>query len=334
MLTRREAFGRLAAGMGLAVARPGWAARAEDDKESRGRIFINPVRNPRGPAGPITGPVAIDPADGSWTQVVENMYALGVSTDGRFVYGINGGNQPAGTWSVDLKEGGEPRKIADERADRVWSTVGGKIILSTFAFRAQPRKAWRINPDGSGREDLPIPDTDEVIDASADGRWLLTRSDRGAPKEGSFLRERRAIYRMRPDGGDECLVLEAGYFSATHRLSPDGRTVIYHHIEGDTFEGEKDFPKSSIWLVGSDGKGRRLLLKNPPGERYSQAVWSPDSKRLAVRLIRRPDDLDEEVKILPLYRAVCRIDVVDLEGKRLERVPVPEEFHYLLVDWR
>jgi Tol biopolymer transport system component len=327
-------MGRLAAGMALAVARPGWAASAEDDKKSRGRIFINPLRNPRAPAGPVTGPVAIDTKDGSWTQVAEETFAIGVSTDGRFVYCINNRNRPEGTWSVDLKDGGEPRKIADERANGVWSTDGGKIILSTFAFRAQPRKAWRMNPDGSGREELPIPGTDDVIDASADGRWLLTRSDRGAPKEGSFLQNWRAIYLIRDDGGDERLVLEAGHYSALQRLSPDGRTVVYHHYEGDTYEGEKDDAKASFRLVGSDGKGRRSLFRNPAGERYSLAVWSPDSERLALLSVKRPDDMGETVKALPLYLAVCRIDIVDLEGKRIERVPVPEDFHYILAAWR
>lgn len=320
--------------MALVAARPGWAARAEEDEKPRGKIFVYTLRAPREPEGPVSGTVAIDAGDGFWAEVARSRPAIGVSTDGRFVYCINDGNGPAGTWSVDLKDGGDPLKIADERAHGAWSTDDGKILLSVAPTAQAPPKAQRMNPDGSGREGLPIPESDEVIDASAGGRWLLTVSDRGAPKEGSFVRTRRAIYLMRPEGKEERLVIEAGRYSATHRLSPDGRMVVYDHFEGDTFEGEKDFPKASLRIVGTDGKGHRTLVQNPAGERLIQAVWSPDSKRLAALWVRWPDVGEGETKRLLTARAICRIDILDLDGKVVARVPAPEAFPFLLVAWR
>ncbi|HEX8723429.1 MAG TPA: S9 family peptidase [Pyrinomonadaceae bacterium] len=59
---------------------------------------------------------------------------------------------------------------------------------------------------------------------------------------------------------------------ASPRVSPDGRQVVYTRRWADKVN---DKYEDEIWIMDSDGGRNRFLAKG------SQAVWSPDSKRIA-----------------------------------------------------
>ncbi len=56
------------------------------------------------------------------------------------------------------------------------------------------------------------------------------------------------------------------------RVSPDGRAVVYTRRWADKVN---DKYEDEFWIVDADGRRNRFLTKG------SQAVWSPDSKRIA-----------------------------------------------------
>jgi Tol biopolymer transport system component len=197
-----------------------------------------------------------------------------------------------------------------------WSRDGKQLIIS-LGRHDEVRRCWihttlRITVDGSERKDLPIPTEDNVQDWSADGRWLLTASSRGA-KLGWQL------YVMRLDGTEQRRITEGGNpFYA--RFSPDGRQVVY----SDNARGNQ----SGIWIVAVDGTNARRVL---PVDRnkVSSACWSPDGKRIAVTqgaMNPRPQPGDD-----PQFVPVV---VVDLDTGKQSKIVLPNLGQTDMPDWR
>jgi Tol biopolymer transport system component len=144
------------------------------------------------------GIIAITPADGSW-QWVEQMRGLArLSPDGHTLAFL-GPIKPRATraiWTRDIRSEDPPRRISELTGIPVWSPNGKQIVTSPRAPGAgeklSPRETWRINADGSSQVRLPVPETDNVVDWSPDGRWLLLQSFRGA--------DDNQIRMMHPDG--------------------------------------------------------------------------------------------------------------------------------------
>ena len=179
-------------------------------------------------------------------------------------------------WVRGLDPNAEPRKIVGAGRRRasgrrpVWSPDGKQ----THHQSRPPRSQWvyttlRVNIDGTGREELAVPPEDLVQDWSADGRWLLTASHRGA-KIGWQL------YVMRPDGTEQRRITEGGNpFYA--RFSPDGRRVLYT----DNGRGKQ----SGIWVVDVDGKNGRLVFPvDPETSDVPRPAGLPMGKRIAITL--------------------------------------------------
>jgi RNA polymerase sigma factor (sigma-70 family) len=218
----------------------------------------------------------------------------------------------------------EPRKVIDLvdsalGAPPVWSPDGKQIIIS-LGRDAKPRwisTTFRVNRDGTGLEKLAVPPEDTVLDWSADGRWLLTASQRGA----QFGWQ---LYVMRPDGTDQRRITQEGNpFYA--RFSPDGRRVLYT----DMARG----PQSGIWVVDIDGKNSRLVLKvdepkpNASVWTLASACWSPEGQRIAV-VLAPTNGRGTRVEV-PI-----QIVVMDLDGGHRSEFLVPEEGKPDMPDWR
>jgi hypothetical protein len=282
-ITRRDALARLAGVAALTSATPGLGG--EDEKKDRpsARIYVA-VPGRRGEVPPeVAGVLAVNPGDGTWVQVAPAGYSVPrVSPDGHKVLCLrqrleNG--QPLGLYVCDARGEDEPRKIADGPLGYYFWSPDGKKIVGNERRNEGGRRTFWMNAGGTGRVELPIPDTEAVAAWSRDGEWFATLSDRGV--EGP-LSTKLGVTLMHPDGTGARRVLEAGESRIVLGFSPDCRELLFVNYDRD----EAGMIRSArLELVGVDGKDRRVFLK-PRGRVYpTQAVWSPDGKELAVNWV-------------------------------------------------
>jgi Tol biopolymer transport system component len=210
-------------------------AAAVAKRERAGKIYISVNRRL----------IELDPITGARVDIFDSCSMRPrVAWDGK---SVAFGRENA-LWVLDPKA--ESRKIVDlgsfSGEPAAWSPDGKQIIVNAARMEISRwvyTTLW-VNTDGTGREKPAIPPKDCVQDWSADGRWLLTASARGA-KAGWVL------YVMRPDGTDQRRITEGGNpFYA--RFSPDGRRMVYTDNGRDELSG--------IWIVDVDGKKGRLVL--------------------------------------------------------------------------
>ena len=298
-----------------APATSGQGQVAVAQRERPGKIYITAERaRPRGSDEEIRGLIAVDPTTGARTDILDRCSMRPrVSPDGKLL----AFEREDALWVRGLDPNAKPRRIVGmggttARAPTVWSPDGKQIVLS----RAHAHATRRINIDGTGSEELPVPPQGIVQDWSSDGRWLLTASPRGA-KNGSWQ-----LYIIRPDGTGQRLSIEQGNpFYA--RFSPDGRRVLY----SENGRGEQ----SGIWVVDADGKNVRLVfpVANPPVVTLATACWSPDGKRIAIVLAGLQKDVNAERLPWP-----AQIVVMDLDGGHRSEIHIPEAGMTDMPDWR
>jgi RNA polymerase sigma factor (sigma-70 family) len=262
------------------------------------------------------GLVAIDPRTGEESRIlIQCNHRARISPDGRLVaYEWQGA-----IWIKELDKADDPRKLLDLDGAAfgtppVWSPDGSKLIISLGreAGAAGQEFNWRfktvrINVDGTGREELKIPDQDNVQDW-APGDWLVTESGREA-KIGW------QIYVMKPDGSEQRQVTEGGNPWPT-RSSPDGKRVLY--ADGTSEE------RRGIWVVGIDGKDRHKVLSISGADLWS-ACWSPDGKRIAVIIVDKPKGGEP-----PKSRLVLQ----EVDGKSKTEFPLDDVKRTDMPDWR
>jgi hypothetical protein len=122
----------------------------------------------------FNGLATVAPDSGEWQKFIEASDRVRVSPDGRTV----AFRKDRAVWTCASRGDLKPQKVAD--LDGVilvagWSPDGKQILVSAARGEGakQPLESWRVNADGSGRDRLPVPETDFVFDWSPDGAWLL-----------------------------------------------------------------------------------------------------------------------------------------------------------------
>jgi Tol biopolymer transport system component len=280
----------------------------------QGKIYVTG----RSEVGRGVALIAVEPEDREHSVVLEDCSSRArISPDGRRV----AYEKDDAMWVRGLDPAAEPTRVVDlagatSGSPAAWSPDGKQLIIS-LGRHDEERRAWvhttlRINADGTERKELPIPAEDGVQDWSADGRWLLTASSRGA-KIGWQL------YVMRPDGTGSRRITEGGNpFYA--RFSPDGRHVVY----SDNARGDQ----SGIWIVDVDGKNAHRVL---PAVRDTtdSACWSPDGKRIAVTVAPLNPKVDQGPDPRPV-----QVVVVDLDSKGQSKIILPDLGRTDMPDWR
>ncbi|HWE40386.1 MAG TPA: hypothetical protein VG406_27790, partial [Isosphaeraceae bacterium] len=210
-ITRRDALARLA---GLAtLAATAKSRGGEDDTKERApaRIYFSLIGRQVEQRPEMAGILAVDPKDGTWTQVLPGPYQYPrVAPDGRRVLcrRINP-EAERGLYVADLRGEDPPRRIAEGIVGTFsWWPDGSRVVYvlqtdATFANR-------QVNADGTGQAEAPIPATERILDVSPDGHWIVTSSSRPL-EDGSKPRiTQGAIYLMHPDGSGERRLLEGG----------------------------------------------------------------------------------------------------------------------------
>jgi serine/threonine-protein kinase len=192
-----------------------------------------------------------------------NSFAL--SRDGRRM--AVGAGTTGGGLSIYLKQldRGAFTRLSFGGQDRrpTWSPDGRTVAFIRDSLNGGG--VYAIAADGSGNDrvlaqiDRPI---QEVV-WSADGEWLVVRTDNGTAGAGDLVG-------IRTNGDTTPIPLVASKFTEMHpALSPDGRWLAYTSDEsGDNEVYVRPFPMTSAgrWQV-SNGGG-------------SSPVWSPDSREL------------------------------------------------------
>jgi len=288
---------------GLAPARPRETVLVLDDapRDPVGKIYL----------GVDDGVVAIDPRTGAASRMlIQCKMRPRVSPDARWI----AFEWDGAIWVRELEKLDEPKKVLDlEGAEfgtpPVWSPDGSKLIVS-LGLRQDKKGPWRfktvrINVDGSGREELKIPDDDGVQDW-APGDRLVTTSSRNAEIGWE-------LYVMKPDGSEQVQITKGGTPFYT-RFSPDGKRVLY--ADGTTDE------RRGIWVVDSDGKNRRKVLSVLDGYQWS-ACWSPDGKRIAVIIPEKKSN-----------GAKSRLTIVEVDGDQKVEFPLEDIKMADMPDWR
>jgi RNA polymerase sigma factor (sigma-70 family) len=337
------ALGAVAAGMGMFVYRTA-GARPQDEpaaKTARAALPVSrkddPSRTAKGSAGelvvraadlsqkggeePFIGIVAIDPQTAKWRTIYTGL-AVGpgpVSPDGRYlvsaIIGRNPDPQAAGIWVYDLTGQTPPRRIFEKQGQPFWANDGRQVIIGVpVGERYRKFETWRVNADGSGRARLPIPDDDLVLDCSRDGTWLATRTLGGEPTHKGRLTV------VHPDGTGARYLTEGSAnddFFSIFKISPDGRSIAYVEIKT-----VGDVRHSSLFVADIEGKRpREIPVKLDPGT-SAGVRWSPDGSRLALNLF---DDRTKEGSI----------ELVDLDGSNLQKVPLPPgRWNLHVSDWQ
>ena len=152
-----------------------------------GEIIVRATGIPQdGAAEGFTGITAIDPETGKWRPIYRGRMGIParVSPDGRYLlYSQSGGPDEAGIWIYDMTRQSPPRRIFDRRAVAHWTNNGRQVVISEPAGEKRENfETWRINTDGTGLIKLPISENELVLDCSADGTWLATRTSSGDPR--------------------------------------------------------------------------------------------------------------------------------------------------------
>ena len=107
--------------------------------------------------------------------------------------------------------------------------------------------------------------------------------------------------------------------SVLARLSPDGQQVAF------VTAGDFGFRDAAVWLIGSDGTGRRELVDSGKGYWVTNPLWSPDGRRLAyvrvtenqagellgtqLRLYDLAQDVDRQLVTSPAFAPIMVVGV-------------------------
>jgi Tol biopolymer transport system component len=103
---------------------------------------------------------------------------------------------------------------------------------------------------------------------SPDGKQIVFSRGSGLQAESPSA----AIYVMDPDGSDQKELYRAkDVLLVTPDWSPDGKQIAFTEVSYPA-----GIPKTSVYVVNSDGTGARIVARNA-----AEPDWSPDGKRLA-----------------------------------------------------
>lgn len=340
-MTRRRWLCIALAGASASVFGPGLAAMAGVEDEAtplKGRIFTSSINNAVNRAAGRTGPGVLDLESGTWSSLSFAGSGLSrVSPDGRFVAffraQLRNDLSTLGLCVFDVEGEHELKHLVHESAFPVgWEQDGTSI----FYFKRKLKDGmiedttWRIRPDGTMPEQLPLPVTDTPIVVSPDGLSMLVEGRPGAVQAEALRGKILPVDLVSLDGKERQRMidgysLEGGIPPISFvqpRFTPDGRHVIYGRFDPLT-------RRPSVWSVGLDGKDRHSLIPDTAEERIYSFCIAPDGKSLAVVFVKSmPGEAGQD----PTNS--WSLSIVDIDAKhrrKLRDIPPPE---YSLVDWR
>lgn len=212
---------------------------------------------------------------------------------------------------------------------------GGEHRRDIFIATAENPAPVRIT-DSAAIGPLPVEDDERPADDVAYAEIMepgvtefdwLTRDER-ADKEIVFLC-RGNLFRIPITGGEPTRLTKSGQGMGSLQVSPDGRRIGFSM-------------NSNVWSYDTaTGSTAQLTFFGKDQVSVVNYVWSPDSKRIALRVedhsiyetVKMPDySPEKEVKINELRRnnagkprAKVRLGIVSADGGKMARIAIPDE---------
>ena len=183
---------------------------------------------------------------------------------GRLALARAGDSQLASTdiWVRDLARGSESRLTSTgNNGFPVWSADGTRL----FFVRSEDRKfkVYAKDANGTGADESLDTDFQLPMDASRDGRYLITMNPSPSLASG------RGIWVLPLFGDRKPFPYVAAGFQETYpRLSPDGRWLAYQSNESN---------RDEVYVLSFPQKGGKWLISTGGGIR---PVWSRDGREL------------------------------------------------------
>jgi Tol biopolymer transport system component len=162
----------------------------------------------------------------------------------------------------DLARGSESRLTsAGNNGNPVWSADGARLFFGSN--RGSGFNIYGTDANGTGTDELLEADFKRPMDASRNGRYLITMNP------GTGVGNAGGIWVL-PLSGDRkpFSYLDAGFHEQFPRLSPDGRWLAYQSNESNHDE---------VYVVSFPQKGGKWLISTAGGIR---PVWSRDGRDL------------------------------------------------------
>ncbi len=227
----------------------------------------------------------LDPAwspDGSqvafarWYHPNGGLYVVNADGSGeRLVFGDPQAKAP--TWSPDGTRIAFTRQhegILEDWTKYYKVPIPGTDQTLTLRFKMPADPWWKLGVvrlDDSHLQDLYCHDHSFSPTWSPDGEWIVYASDKG-------------LYRTREEDVDASITRDPNKGAVTQKLnlldsspawSPDGQRLAFQFRQHDHYE---------IYVINSDGSGRRPLTSNPalanPPVNSVAPAWSPDGQHI------------------------------------------------------
>jgi Tol biopolymer transport system component len=228
----------------------------------------------------VTREGVAEPIDTNW---VGSFNSLALSPDGRRLAVGLGRGTGLNIWIKQLDRGPFTR-LSFGNADRrpAWSPDGRSVAFIRDTVGTSVVYARPVDGSGPDRLMASLDRSIQEIFWSADGRWLLLRTDNGAVGAGD-------IVGVRTSGDTVPVPLVASEFSELHpALSPDGRWLAYASDESGVLEVYvRPFPNTSAgrWQVSNGGgvepvwsaNGREIIYVGQSGRLLAAQVNAADN---------------------------------------------------------
>ena len=228
----------------------------------------------------VTREGAALPIDTTW---VGTFNSLALSPDGRRLAVGSGLGAGLNIWIKHLDRGPFTR-LSFGNADRrpAWSPDGRSVAFIRDTVGTSVVYARPVDGSGPDRFMASLDRQIQEVVWSADGQWLLLRTDNGAVGAGD-------IVGVRTSGDTTAVPLVASQFSELHpALSPDGRWLAYTSNESGVLEiYVRPFPNTSggRWQVSNgggtlpvwSGNGREIFYATQTNQLMAAQVSADDN---------------------------------------------------------
>jgi Tol biopolymer transport system component len=312
---------------------PGWSSRivvlacvaagtlaavdcaAQDPQPLAGRLYMSVFK--RVPPEPMRKPrqiVVVDLATGRYEEVGAPGIGPRVSPDGKQIayWTFGGENESFQAWIKELGRNDEPRFLSYGQISG-WANDGTELILND-GNRPEGSDRWlytncRIDASGANRRDLKLPPETQVVDCTADGKWLLI-----------YGLERGQLHLLAADGGEPTRVSLPVHRTYKGRFSPDGKQVTY----------VVSAKPNRVVILNRDGSAWREVYRGNGLTDPKEVCWSPDGKHLAIVLFDWIEENGQRIiSVAPEHDNNWRVLILDKGGKNprpllLEGLPVIE----------